>query len=475
MKRELGIAKCGLACCLCSENENCAGCHSDGCKDKDFCENRKCSMGKGISHCFLCEKDECRTGLLQKVKPYTFTLFARKYGIEHLLDCLERNEAAGIIYHREGITGDYDDFDNVEELMTFIETGKQAASLGNSMRETAAFQVIHVSQTAEDDGAFWNITDALQSISKDNKDMVTIRIAPGVYHEKITIDRPFVTLEGSGKSNEETVLTYDDYANAVMEDGSKMGTFRSYSVFVDAHDVTLRNLTIENASGDSATHGQAIALYADGDRLLIDSCCLLGHQDTLFTGPLPPKEIVKDGFIGPKQYAPRINGRQHYKNCYICGDVDFIFGSATAYFENCTIESLRRFADGKDGVKADGACIQGYVTAASTPEGQDYGYVFYKCSIISKDCPQASVYLGRPWRNYAKTVFIDCSIGNHIHPALFHDWNKEAARETVFYGIYDRNGEEAFSNRADFVQLLTKEQADGFSKEKALAGEDKWM
>ena len=115
------------------------------------------------------------------------------------------------------------------------------------------------------------------------------------------------------ESSSDTVISYDDYALDLMEDGSKRGTFRTYTIFIDTHDVTLQHLTIENASGDSATHGQAIALYADGDRLMIDSCRLLGHQDTLFTGPLPEKERQPGGFIGPKQFAPRINGRQYYK------------------------------------------------------------------------------------------------------------------------------------------------------------------
>ena len=124
MKRELGIARCGLACCLCAENENCGGCGADNCHDKEWCENRKCSMEKEIAHCFAC-KEVCSKGLLQKIKPYVFTLFARQYGVEHLLDCLERNEQNGVVYHREGISGDYDTFDNVEELMEFIETGKR--------------------------------------------------------------------------------------------------------------------------------------------------------------------------------------------------------------------------------------------------------------------------------------------------------------------------------------------------------------
>lgn len=124
MKRELGIARCGLACCLCSSNEHCKGCCSDDCLDKEWCENRNCSMEKGLANCFLCESD-CQKGFLSKVKPYAFTVFARRYGLETLLDCLERNEENGIVYHREGFHGDYDDFDDPEELIAFIKTGQR--------------------------------------------------------------------------------------------------------------------------------------------------------------------------------------------------------------------------------------------------------------------------------------------------------------------------------------------------------------
>ena len=124
MKRELGIARCGLACCLCSENVNCAGCNSGECPDKEWCENRKCSSDKNISHCSECTED-CKKGLLEKIKPYGFTRFMKRYGEEGLLDCLEKNEKNGIVYHREGLKGDYDDFDDVEELIEFIKTGKR--------------------------------------------------------------------------------------------------------------------------------------------------------------------------------------------------------------------------------------------------------------------------------------------------------------------------------------------------------------
>ena len=124
MKRELGIARCGLACCLCSENERCRGCNSGDCPDRAWCENRSCSIEKGVDACFACT-DECRKGLLAKIKPYGFTLFARCFGMETLLDCLEENEKNGVVYHRQGIVGDYDDFDDVEALIRFISTGRR--------------------------------------------------------------------------------------------------------------------------------------------------------------------------------------------------------------------------------------------------------------------------------------------------------------------------------------------------------------
>ena len=124
MKRELGLARCGLACCLCSENEHCSGCDSGECPDKDCCENRKCSLSKNIEHCYECS-EACRKGLLAKIKPYAFTEFARKYGENTLLDCLEKNEKNGVIYHREGINGDYDDFNDAEALIQFIWTGRR--------------------------------------------------------------------------------------------------------------------------------------------------------------------------------------------------------------------------------------------------------------------------------------------------------------------------------------------------------------
>lgn len=173
---------------------------------------------------------------------------------------------------------------------------------------------------------------------------------------------PYVSF--TGESAEETILTYGLYARMPSDDIGKLGTFRTYSCFIDTHDFTASNLTFENSAGPGTKVGQALALYVDGDRIAFHDCRFLGNQDTLFTAPLPPKEIEPNGFVGPKQSAPRINGRHFYQRCYIEGDIDFIFGGATAYFEDCEFFS-----------KYTGQPISSYVTAASTPEGQEYGYV----------------------------------------------------------------------------------------------------
>ena len=127
MKKEPGIARCGLACCLCSENQYCNGCHADDCVGSLWCEVRKCCIEKGITHCFACEEAEvCQKGILSKLKPYTFTVFAKKYSIDKLMTCLENNEKNGIVYHRSGIIGDYDECSKMKEMMRLIEEGKKS-------------------------------------------------------------------------------------------------------------------------------------------------------------------------------------------------------------------------------------------------------------------------------------------------------------------------------------------------------------
>lgn len=306
-------------------------------------------------------------------------------------------------------------------------------------------------------GDFSTVQEAIHSVPKENSAPVTIFIRPGIYTELLVIDRPYLTLEGESAAT--TILTFGNYAKMVMEDGSNRGTFRSYSTLVDTHDFKAKNLTFENSAGAGKLVGQALALYVDGDRIYFEGCRFLGDQDTLFTGPLPPTVIQKNGFVGPKEFAPRINGRHLYRNCYIRGGVDFIFGSSTAYFDSCEIHSNCHDSDSR---------IQGYTTAASTPEGQEYGYVFAGCRFTS-DCPPESVYLGRPWRNFAKTVLINCELGAHICKEGWHNWNKPEAEETTFYAEYHSTSAGAApESRVPWSHQLTAEEAAHFCMDKVL-------
>lgn len=327
-----------------------------------------------------------------------------------------------------------------------------------------------VSKTHDSEKCFQTISDALSRIPENNQEPVTIFIKSGIYHEKLEISHPYVTLVGEDVKN--TIITFDDCATQLMPDGSRRGTFRSYTLFLNSHDITLSKLTIRNESFPRSRAGQALALYADGDRILVKDCRLESYQDTLFTGPLPPTALSPGGFTGPKEFDERIVGRQYYQNCYICGDIDFIFGSATAYFENCEIASVysETLSPDKDGNPP----VYGYTTASSTPEGYPYGYVFHECRFTGT-CPDRSVYLGRPWRNFAKTVLINCRLGAHIREEGFHDWNKTEAHKTIFYAEYNSTGPGASPDkRASFVKQLTAAEALNYTKEAVLSGGDNW-
>jgi pectinesterase len=181
----------------------------------------------------------------------------------------------------------------------------------------------------------------------------------------------------------------------------KYNTFTSYTVLVQGNDFRAENLTIENTAGRV---GQAVALHVEGDRCVIINCRLLGNQDTL--------------------YAATENSREYYKDCFIEGTTDFIFGEATAVFQNCIIKSL----------------VNSYITAASTTARQKFGYVFFDCRLIADTTTAKKVYLGRPWRPYAKTVFIRTAMGSHIFAPGWDDWGIPANEKTAFYAEYKNSG-----------------------------------
>lgn len=302
-------------------------------------------------------------------------------------------------------------------------------------------------------GDFTSIQEAVNSIKNTPE---TVFIKNGVYKERVEITLDNISL--IGESAENTVITNDYYARMTMEDGSKRGTFRSYTFFVNANNFSAFNITFENSAGFGKQVGQAIAVYAEGDGISFVNCRMLGHQDTLFTGPLPITEKEAGGFIGPTEFAERVPGRQLYENCYICGEVDFIFGSATAYFKNCELYALNR-----------DEAINAYYTAPSTYKNQKYGYVFDGCRFTG-NCPDKSVMLSRPWRIFAKSVFLRCEMSGQITDCGFSDWNKPEAHETSFYAEYKCFGPGFCPQlRAPFVRQLTDDEALEYTKEKVLS------
>ena len=256
-------------------------------------------------------------------------------------------------------------------------------------------------------GDYTTITDALEGVRAYMEYTVTVHIANGVYKEKIVIPSWLKNVVFEGESADGVVITNDHHANI-----DKMGTFRTYTVKVDGSDITFRNLTIEN---NAPQLGQAVALHTEGDRLHFENCRLLGNQDTLFTGGK--------------------NARLYFGNCYIEGTTDFIFGPATAFFSKCQIHSKRN----------------SYITAASTPEDVEVGYVFESCKLTSEP-DVTKVYLGRPWRPYAHTVFINCDMGKHILPIGWHNWGKESNEKTSRYGEYGSKGPGAQGERAAWAK-----------------------
>lgn len=275
-------------------------------------------------------------------------------------------------------------------------------------------------------GDYTSIVEAIKNTKAFPYDRITIFIKNGVYKEKVKIHEWNQNLALVGESKENTIITYDDYFNKVGL--GRNSTFYTYTLLVEANNVILKNLTIENSSGEV---GQAVALSVFSDEVAVINCNLLGNQDTLYASG---------------------KGKQYYKDCYIEGTTDFIFGSATAFFENCEIYSKKN----------------SYITAASTPQDSLFGYVFKDCKITA-DKAVDKVYLGRPWRVYAQTVFMNCELGKHILPIGWHNWSKPEAEKTAFYAEYENKGEGYKPlERVEWSHQLTKREAKKYTLKNVL-------
>ena len=284
-------------------------------------------------------------------------------------------------------------------------------------------------------GQFRTVDEAIEVCRAFMDYHKVIFVKKGVYKEKLIIPQWLQNIEICGEDRDETIITFDDHANIKTADRPKgMGTFRTYTLKIEGNAITLKNITIEN---NAARLGQAVALHTEGDRLRFINCRFLGHQDTIYTG----------------MAATRL----YFEDCYIEGTTDFIFGPSTAWFERCQIYC-----------KANS-----YITAASTPKVQMYGYIFNHCTITA--APQVTkVYLGRPWRDYGYTLFMHCQLPPQIAPEGWHHWRQEA-KLTARYLEFENTGEGAVTTkRVEWSRQLTKKEAAKVTLNEVFQRNDGW-
>lgn len=282
-------------------------------------------------------------------------------------------------------------------------------------------------------GDFKTVQEAINAVPDFRNETTVIFIKNGVYKEKLNLSASKRMVKMVGESLEKTILTNDDYAQKKNRFGENMGTSGSSGFYIYGDDFTAENITFENTAGPV---GQAVAVWIAGDKVKFLNCRILGFQDTLYT------------------YGK--GSRQYFFRCYISGTVDFIFGSATAIFEECTLYCKS----------------QGYITAASTPDTCKYGYVFRNCK-IEGEAPEGTVYLGRPWRPAAKTVFLNCELGAVVKPEGWHNWGKESNEKTAFYAEYRSKGPGAMpSKRVTWSHQLTDEVASKYDTLEVFNGWD---
>ncbi len=277
----------------------------------------------------------------------------------------------------------------------------------------------------EGNGDFLSIQAALNATKAFPEKHITIFIKKGIYREKVMIYSWNNNLTLKGEHKDSTIIRWGDHFKKMNL--GRNSTFHTYTLKVQANDVSIQNLTIENEAG---AVGQAIALHLEGDRIQVENCTINGNQDTLY--------MAGEG------------SRQYFQNCNISGTTDFIFGEATVVFSSCNIISKSN----------------SYITAASTPKTQPYGLTFIDCKLTKINEGVTKVYLGRPWRSYAKTVFINCELGEHIVPSGWDNWGSREKEMTAFYGEYGSTGRGAGKKRVQWSHQLTKLQASDYTMSK---------
>ncbi|MGG4550367.1 pectinesterase family protein [Rossellomorea marisflavi] len=292
------------------------------------------------------------------------------------------------------------------------------------------------------DGNVSTIQEAL-NLCTGEEGHVQINILSGEYRENLFIYQSNLTLCGIGDVN----IVSGRYARELDQNGVEIGTFQTATVFINAENVVMSNLTITNDAGPGEKVGQAVAMYSEGDRVSFNNCRFKGYQDTICLGPLPDLQKTGLPFSTPELKNHFESKRSEFTHCMIEGTVDFIFGGGEAVFRQCEIKSLKR--PNQD---------ESFISAASTPEGQVRGLLFEECYITAEE-GTGNVYLGRPWRAYGKTIFSRCLMGSHLHPDRWDDWEDPANRLTTTY-VEDRNDYERLKDITipDWITFIPKEQ-----------------
>lgn len=298
-------------------------------------------------------------------------------------------------------------------------------------------------------------SDDLQSELSKIDAPTTVYLKKGVYEGKFLLSANDVTIIGEDRDS--TVITGADFAKKPHADGREYVTFRTYTLCVTGENALLKNLTVENSNTNPEVVGQCVALSVNAKLFRAENVCLKSTQDTLFTAPFPDDLVVRysgltdaptyyDGFIPRNQLYMEGESFQYYERCKIYGNVDFIFGGARAYFYDCDIISLHEKRGG------------GYVCAPSHSLRQEYGYLFRKCRFLGGGAKRRSVYLARPWRDFGKCDFIDCTIEGHVSPLLFDKWNDTYRDRTARFSYRNLTGTEI--TPVPWSRELTPERAN---------------
>lgn len=312
-------------------------------------------------------------------------------------------------------------------------------------------------------GDFTSIQAAIDAIPGGGRAPTILLLRMDEYHERVIVNKDNVRIVGEARDR--TVITNSACAKDPDGNGGERGTFLSFTMIVTGKNVEVENLTIRNDAGDGREVGQAVAVYAAGDRGVWRNCRFIAHQDTLFCGPLMQK-VTDD--IAPRVGSaecvesvgdcPLTFSRQYFEDCFIQGDVDFIFGPYRCWFERCTL-----FMNARGGL----------YTAANTPETQPYGLVFHRC-FLTGECEEGMAFLGRPWRKFSRTLFLDCEMDGHVAPQGFSDWDKEKV-VTERYGEWGTRGVRADqSTRHPAQKRLTDNDAMAVTVQDVIGGYDGW-